>query len=267
MYDAYVSDDCGRTWILQGLAEEMASNSLYPSSGRPIAATDSVAVGGDDALFVAGSLQIWTGRNGGATWRQENTGRPSYSVVTTVEGPRAVYLLSPASNDSVEVLWRSSDEGLTWVARRLAYRASQVVVDPWKPDSVFIVVSPDDILRVVASTGASEPVPTPTATTWDSWRGRNVRLTADLQRKRLWAATSLPEYRLWTSEDQGQTWRHVPTPVGPRSTRSIAVSPFDAERLFVVDAENNLWTIRISGGEEMQPLPGQERVPVQLPKE
>jgi photosystem II stability/assembly factor-like uncharacterized protein len=207
-------------------------------------------------LLLAADSGVSRSRNGGRDWDVEApeilTG-PAFAVAFDVDGERALVSIAsaifrtdgqgwrrihtPAGSAPARALmsgsvrgraylagrtglYRSDDWGESWVDvadERQTEHASAVLVDPRRPDQVYVVAGG----LLWASTDGGR-----------SWQPRGERLppgsveVAGLDRSdsnRLWA---VGRGGVFQTGDQGQRWRHLGTPLpeSPVAARGIAVS-------------------------------------------
>ncbi len=132
----FKSIDQGQTWraIFEGKLEEGRGGAL---SYRELIMDPTV----DDGLFYASSYGLLRSLNGGETWQELKLLTPHkttviYSLAINPKNGQEIYY------GTAEALYRSHDNGLNWVTRKLPSQraAKHLLIDPQNPKILYLGV-------------------------------------------------------------------------------------------------------------------------------
>lgn len=261
----YYSDDCGITWAkipftVDRRTPRGVSGSIY-----------DVAVDRASTVWVAPELPepILRTFNRGEWWQgsvvvdDESGGvlgsAGARRVVLSSARPGLLYAALVSQGRGGEGLGRSLDGGQTWTVIQPSVN-SPFALDPTDATIVYRASSTDGRHLEVSTDGGltfAGQLHFIDDRTSDNGLALDDRITAlavSMDRSRIWVATVRGS--LMVSNDRGQTWVDLVSPVPTTPFIRFSASPIDARLLFAVSTAGELWAYRD---------PGPQAAPTQIP--
>lgn len=243
----WTSHDCGRTWtgpVWPG-EPDVQVREKHARSATPIRMNGLGATPSLDRLYAATDWGVWMSKDQGGTWTPIASGGTYYRVVVAPSRPEVIYVcrdpVFATSKIDAPYILRSLDYGTSWEGLDFPLPICVFTLDWGDPPKLYrLQDGKDPAGNILAARSLC----------------RSYDLGNTCDETALFAEPAFiraigPDGSLWFSMrgllartlDEGRTVSELPLPFGG-SLRGVAVDPANAEDIYVLSSESEIWRYR-----------------------